>query len=61
MLSSFTLDRANEIVDGIPEERRVVLLGESTHGTEVRWKICLFESVSLTLAPSGRYVHVGVL
>ncbi len=34
MLSTFTLDRANEIVDGIPEDRRVVLLGESTHGTE---------------------------
>ena len=60
MLSTFSLDRANEIVDGIPEDRRyvlcvvliprerdalchaglpppcrrVVLLGESTHGTE---------------------------
>lgn len=34
MLSAFTLDRADEIVDGIPEDRRVVLLGESTHGTE---------------------------
>jgi erythromycin esterase-like protein len=31
---SFPLDRARAIVDGIPEDRRIVLLGESTHGTE---------------------------
>ena len=34
MLATFPLDRAQEVVDGIPEDRRVVLLGESTHGTE---------------------------
>ena len=33
-LASFTLDRARAAVDAIPADRRVVLLGESTHGTE---------------------------
>ena len=32
--SAFTMETAAAIVDGIPEDRRVVLLGESTHGTE---------------------------
>ena len=32
--STFTLDTAASIVDAIPLDRRIVLLGESTHGTE---------------------------
>jgi erythromycin esterase-like protein len=36
---SFALDRAQDVVDGIPEDRRVVLLGESTHGTEEFYRI----------------------
>ena len=32
--SPFDLDSAASIVDGIPLDRRIVLLGESTHGTE---------------------------
>ena len=39
MYASFALDRAQEIVDGIPEDRRVVLLGESTHGTEEYYRV----------------------
>ena len=31
---AFAMDDARAIVDGIPSERRIVLLGESTHGTE---------------------------
>ena len=30
---------AKELVDGIPEDRRVVLLGESTHGTEEFYRV----------------------
>ena len=32
--ASFTMETSAAIVDGIPEDRRIVLLGESTHGTE---------------------------
>ena len=32
--STFSLNEASSIVDGIPVDRRIVLLGESTHGTE---------------------------
>ena len=32
--STFTMDKADKIVDGIPESARIILLGESTHGTE---------------------------
>ena len=31
---SFNLENAKTIVNGIPDDRRIVLLGESTHGTE---------------------------
>ena len=37
--ATFALERAREVVDGIPEERRIVLLGESTHGTEEFYRI----------------------
>ena len=33
-MHTFALERARNIVDGSPADRRVVLLGESTHGTE---------------------------
>jgi len=38
-LFSFALDRARAIVDAIPEDRRIVLLGESTHGTEEYYRV----------------------
>ena len=37
--ATFPLDRAAEVVDGIPPDRRIVLLGESTHGTEEFYRI----------------------
>ena len=37
--SAFELERAASIVDLIPLDRRVVLLGESTHGTEEYYRI----------------------
>jgi len=39
MLATFTMEQAQEVVDGIPEDRRVVLLGESTHGTEEFYRV----------------------
>ena len=30
---------ARDIVDGIPSDRQIVLLGESTHGTEEFYRI----------------------
>ena len=36
---TFALERAAEVVNGIPADRRVVLLGESTHGTEEFYRI----------------------
>ena len=39
MFAKFPMERAKEVVDGIPEDRRVVLLGESTHGTEEFYRI----------------------
>ena len=37
--SAFDLERAESIVEMIPLDRRVVLLGESTHGTEEYYRI----------------------
>jgi hypothetical protein len=34
VFGSFSLNSSKRIVDLIPSERRIVLLGESTHGTE---------------------------
>ena len=39
MFAKFPMERAKEVVDGIPEDRRVVLLGESTHGTEEFYRV----------------------
>ncbi len=40
----FRLEEAARIVDAIPADRHVVLLGESTHGTEefyrLRFEVC---------------------
>ena len=55
MLATFTMEQAQEVVDGIPEDRRVVLLGESTHGTEEFYRQLKRLPVKLTLgsvAPS---------
>jgi erythromycin esterase-like protein len=36
--ATFPLGSAKDVVDGIPHDRRIVLLGESTHGTECFYK-----------------------
>ena len=36
---AFELERAGEVVDGIPRDRTIVLLGESTHGTEEFYRV----------------------
>ena len=36
---AFELERASELVDGIPPDRSIVLLGESTHGTEEFYRV----------------------
>ena len=36
---TFSVETSRAVVDGIPSDRRVVLLGESTHGTEEFYQI----------------------
>ena len=36
--ASFSLESAEDVVNGIPHDRQIVLLGESTHGTEEFYK-----------------------
>jgi hypothetical protein len=53
----FRLEEAARIVDAIPADRHVVLLGESTHGTEefyrLRFEVCPLGSDSHDLCASS--------